>query len=107
MDALADVAGGMLRMDDLPMIGMMDAKAHLQRRRAWNRALSPAAHKDYQPLIAARINQLLERFEENLGKEILLGKWFNYMTCVTVHSLWTTIDADARWSRHDFMCDMA
>ena len=85
MDALADVAGGMLRMDDLPMIGMMDAKAHLQRRRAWNRALSPAAHKDYQPLIAARINQLLERFDENLGKEMLLGKWFNYMSYVTAH----------------------
>ncbi|KAK7692347.1 hypothetical protein QCA50_003972 [Cerrena zonata] len=40
---------------------------HSRRRRAWNRAFSVAALKEYEPMVAKRVNQLVDRIASEKG----------------------------------------
>ncbi|KAM5536736.1 hypothetical protein V8D89_009575 [Ganoderma adspersum] len=79
--------GRFLSDRNLAMIALQDTELHIQRRRAWNRGLSPAALKGYEDQIAKRASQLVNKIEEHKG-EVLLDHWFGYFT-------------------YDFMSDMA
>ena len=63
------------------MIGIQDTEKHLRRRKNWNRGMSPVAIKEYQPFIAKRARQLVDRLEDNLGV-VNIGDWFNFFSCV-------------------------
>lgn len=44
----------------LPLVGMRDVADHTRRRRPWIRAFTPAALKEYEPVVAKRGAQLIE-----------------------------------------------
>ncbi|KAI1791471.1 high nitrogen upregulated cytochrome P450 monooxygenase 2 [Ganoderma leucocontextum] len=79
--------GRLLTDSDLPMVAIQDTETHLRRRKTWNRAMGPAAIREYEHFIARRARQLVERLEEHKGV-INIGNWFNYFS-------------------YDFMSDMA
>ncbi|KAI0641498.1 high nitrogen upregulated cytochrome P450 monooxygenase 2 [Trametes meyenii] len=81
------MVGRILTATDLPMIGLMDPVVHAERRKPWNRAFSATALKEYEPLIASRVSQLVQVLERQVG-EFDIGRFMNYFT-------------------YDFMCDMA
>ncbi|PIL26706.1 cytochrome P450 [Ganoderma sinense ZZ0214-1] len=80
--------GRMLNNKDLPMVGIQDTETHLRRRKNWNRGMGPAAIREYEPLIAKRARQLVDRLEEHAGGVVTIGNWFNFFS-------------------YDFMSDMA
>ncbi|THG99327.1 hypothetical protein EW026_g3001 [Hermanssonia centrifuga] len=51
----------------LPIIATRDPVEHAQRRRPWNRGFSTAALKEYQPIIAKRVAQLVESLASEQG----------------------------------------
>lgn len=55
----------------------MDTEEHLERRKPWARAFTPAALKEYQPMVAARARQLVEALGKQAG-EVDIAKWVNY-----------------------------
>ncbi|KAI0808392.1 high nitrogen upregulated cytochrome P450 monooxygenase 2 [Fomes fomentarius] len=79
--------GRMLTTENLPMIGIEDTRAHLLRRRAWNRAFTSNAVSQYEELVGVRARQLVQRLEEHRGQEVSLQKWMDYFS-------------------YDAMCDM-
>ncbi|KAI9068086.1 high nitrogen upregulated cytochrome P450 monooxygenase 2 [Trametes sanguinea] len=81
------LAGRALSITDVPFVVLMDPAVHAERRKPWIRAFSPAALKEYEPMIAHRVNQLVHVLAKQPG-EVIMGKFFNYFA-------------------YDFMCDMA
>ncbi|KAI8969790.1 high nitrogen upregulated cytochrome P450 monooxygenase 2 [Trametes punicea] len=81
------VVGRTLNAEDLPLVGIADPAVHTERRKPWIRALSTAAVKEYEPMIAHRTTQLVQAFERQSG-EVMISDFFNYFS-------------------FDFMCDMA
>ncbi|OJT05136.1 Cytochrome P450 67 [Trametes pubescens] len=57
----------------------MDTDEHLERRKAWARAFTPAALKEYHPMIAARAGQLVYALGQQDG-EVDIAKWLNYFS---------------------------
>ncbi|KAI0683262.1 cytochrome P450 [Cytidiella melzeri] len=64
-----------------------DPVEHARRRKPWNRAFNTAALKEYQPIIASRVSELVERLAGQKG--------------VIDFSLWIS------WFAWDFMGDLA
>lgn len=57
-----DFLGRTLGPQPIPaLVTMRDPVDHQRRRRAWNRAFSVAALKEYESVVAKRVNQLVER----------------------------------------------
>ena len=54
---------------------------HLRRRKTWNRGMTAAAIREYEPLIAKRVHQLEDRLEENVGV-VTIGSWFDFFASV-------------------------
>ncbi|KAI0761271.1 high nitrogen upregulated cytochrome P450 monooxygenase 2 [Trametes elegans] len=79
--------GRLLTATNLPLVAIMDPVAHQERRKAWNRAFSAAALKEYEPLIANRAAQLVRVLERQRGATDI-ARFMNYFA-------------------YDFMCDMA
>ncbi|KAI0761269.1 high nitrogen upregulated cytochrome P450 monooxygenase 2 [Trametes elegans] len=79
--------GRTLSATDVPLPGVQDPAAHMERRKLWNRAMNMSSLKEYEPCMAGRANQLLEVLGRQDG-ELDIGKYFNYFT-------------------YDFMSDMA
>lgn len=75
----AEQLGRFLSDRNLAMIALQDTELHIQRRRAWNRGLGPAALKGYEDQVAKRASQLVSKIEEHKG-EVLLDHWFGYFT---------------------------
>ncbi|KAI0345507.1 cytochrome P450 [Trametopsis cervina] len=69
------------------LIACSDPKEHTRRRRPWNRAFSTPALKDYQPIVARRVSQLVEGLQNQHGT-VDLSQWISFFT-------------------YDFMGDMA
>lgn len=69
------------------MVAIQDTETHLRRRKNWNRGMSPAAIREYEPFIAKRARQLVEGLEEQKGA-VTIGNWFNYFSCVHVRRAW-------------------
>ncbi|KAJ7476693.1 cytochrome P450 [Mycena latifolia] len=59
-----------------PSIISLVGEAHTGKRRVWNRAMTSAAVREYEPLIAKRASQLVSRLGDQDGT-IDLVAWFN------------------------------
>ncbi|KAI9068088.1 high nitrogen upregulated cytochrome P450 monooxygenase 2 [Trametes sanguinea] len=81
------MVGRILTATNLPLVGILDPDLHAERRKPWNRAFSAVALKEYEPLIANRVTQLVRVLSDRRG-EIDIGRFFNYFS-------------------YDFMMDMA
>ncbi|KAJ7220140.1 cytochrome P450 [Mycena pura] len=66
--------------DVRPLLALRDPDEHARRRRAWNRAFSTPALKDYQVLIDARISQLVDILGTKVGTSVDLSKWLGWLT---------------------------
>ncbi|KAJ6466548.1 cytochrome P450 [Mycena vitilis] len=65
-----------------PLLALRDPEEHARRRRAWNRAFSTPALKDYEVLIDARISQLVDILTKKVlsGNSVDLSKWLGWLT---------------------------
>ncbi|KAJ7671556.1 cytochrome P450 [Mycena polygramma] len=65
-----------------PLLALRDPEEHARRRRAWNRAFSTPALKDYEVLIDARISQLVDILTKKIvsGNSVDLSKWLGWLT---------------------------
>ena len=72
----------MLSDRNIPLVGIQDTETHLRRRKNWSRGMTAAAIREYEPFVATRARQLVERLEENLGV-VNIGDWFNFFACVS------------------------
>ncbi|KAI0821898.1 high nitrogen upregulated cytochrome P450 monooxygenase 2 [Trametes gibbosa] len=79
--------GRLLTSTNLPLVGIMNTDEHLERRKSWARAFTPAALKEYQPMLAARAMQLADALGRQDG-EADISRWVNCFS-------------------YDFMSDMA
>ncbi len=77
----ADFVGRLLTDTRLPMVGIQDTETHLRRRKNWTRGMGAAAIREYEPFIAERARQLVDRLEEQKGA-VTIGNWFNYFSYV-------------------------
>jgi cytochrome P450 len=57
------------------LLSMMELVGHAERRKIWDRAFTPSALKSYEPLLAARVAELLENLSARLGTEVDLAEW--------------------------------
>ncbi|KAI0075130.1 high nitrogen upregulated cytochrome P450 monooxygenase 2 [Panus rudis PR-1116 ss-1] len=63
----------------MPLVAVRDPVDHSRRRRPWNRAFSTAALKEYEPLVARRVNQLVERLASEKGPADI-AKYISFFT---------------------------
>ncbi|KAK1230458.1 hypothetical protein PQX77_006452 [Marasmius sp. AFHP31] len=72
------------------LVGIRDVAYHLRRRKPWNKALSTAGVKAYEPILRARLVQLVEVLDGKASrKEVIdLAEWLSFFS-------------------YDFMGDMA
>ncbi|KAI0688704.1 cytochrome P450 [Cytidiella melzeri] len=70
------------------LIMQRDPVEHLRRRKPWNRAFNMTALKEYQPRIAQRATQLVDRLAHQKGTVVDLALWIS-------------------WFAFDFMGDLA
>ncbi|KAJ7161479.1 cytochrome P450 [Mycena crocata] len=59
-----------------PSIVGLIGDAHAAKRRVWNRGFSPAAIRDYEPLVAKRATQLVDRLGGQIGPVDIVS-WFD------------------------------
>ncbi|KAL0057899.1 hypothetical protein AAF712_015448 [Marasmius tenuissimus] len=72
------------------LVGIRDVAYHLRRRKPWNKALSTAGVKAYEPILRARLVQLVEIFDGKASRKeaVDLAEWLSFFS-------------------YDFMGDMA
>ncbi|KAF4956783.1 hypothetical protein FGADI_3565 [Fusarium gaditjirri] len=64
-----------------------DKNDHSCRRRAWDRAFSSKALRDYEPRVVKYTNQLLDRLEQSQATTIDISKWFKFYSFDTMGDL--------------------
>ncbi|GJE89584.1 cytochrome P450 [Phanerochaete sordida] len=60
------------------LVGARDHAYHMQRRRPWNRAFNINALKEYEPLIAGRVHQLVDALAKRQGQVVDIGQWIGF-----------------------------
>ena len=61
------------------LLTQRDPVEHARRRRPWNRAFSTAALKEYEPIVAKRVSQLVEGISQRKGVTDL-AQWISFFT---------------------------
>ncbi|EWY92019.1 hypothetical protein FOYG_08925 [Fusarium oxysporum NRRL 32931] len=64
-----------------------DKNDHSRRRRAWDRAFSSKAFRDYKPGVIKYTSQLLNRLEQSQATTIDITKWFKFYSFNTMGDL--------------------
>ncbi|KAH7203512.1 cytochrome P450 [Fusarium oxysporum] len=64
-----------------------DKNDHSRRRRAWDRAFSSKALRDYEPRVVKYTSQLLNRLEQSQATTIDIAKWFKFYSFDTMGDL--------------------
>ncbi|KAF5592963.1 pisatin demethylase cytochrome P450 [Fusarium subglutinans] len=64
-----------------------DKNDHSRRRRAWDRALSSKALRDYEARVVKYTSQLLDRLEQSQDIPIDIAKWFKFYSFDTMGDL--------------------
>jgi cytochrome P450 len=62
------------------LLGHIDPVAHSKRRRVWDRAFTPTAIKSYDPMLHARLSQLITNLNSRTGQPIDLAEWFGFFS---------------------------
>ncbi len=88
------------------MIGIQDPQEHFIRRKPWSRAFNTGSLKELQPLLAARVEQLVESAITQQGV-VDLSRWVNFFTYVVHIATANSRRLSLIYHRFDFMCDMA
>ncbi|KAF7317104.1 hypothetical protein HMN09_00445100 [Mycena chlorophos] len=78
-----------------PLLALRDPKEHARRRRAWNRAFSTPQLREYQAIVEARINQLLDILTGKTDQSIDLSKWLGWLTLDIMNDLMFSNGGDA------------
>jgi hypothetical protein len=67
---------------DAPMnqLTSLEPVEHGKRRRVWDRAFTPAAIKSYNPMLHARVSQLVAQLELRVGQPLDIAEWLGFMT---------------------------
>ena len=79
------MTGRSLHQDPLPLISLQDTTEHAKRRKAWGRAFSSTALKEYQPTVAKRVAQLVDALQSQ-GGQVDLAQWIGYLTyAISLH----------------------
>lgn len=73
-------AGRNLHPEVPALIGYRDPVEHARRRRPWNRAFNMVSLKEFHPIIANRVQQLVETLGENQGQVVDLAEWLSFFT---------------------------
>ena len=61
------------------LIGNRYKDRHAEARKAWNRAFTPAAIKDYEPILVRRVGQLVDELKlKSAGGPVDLSLWLSY-----------------------------
>jgi cytochrome P450 len=61
------------------LLSTVDPSEHNRRRRVWDRAFTPAALKEYHPMLHERIHQLVGALSTRADQNIDLAEWLAYM----------------------------
>jgi cytochrome P450 len=56
----------------------MTPAEHAERRKIWDRAFTPSALKLYEPLLDARVTELVEQLSARVDTEIDIAEWLRY-----------------------------
>ncbi|CCT69156.1 related to pisatin demethylase cytochrome P450 [Fusarium fujikuroi IMI 58289] len=64
-----------------------DKNDHSRRRRAWDRAFSSKALRDYEPRVVKYTSQLLDRMEATQDMPVDIAKWFKFYSFDTMGDL--------------------
>ncbi|TCD71757.1 hypothetical protein EIP91_005523 [Steccherinum ochraceum] len=64
--------------DAYQLDGMVDFAQHAQRRKLWNKAVTPAAIKDYAEMLKGVLADLVRAFEERKGEIVDISAWMGY-----------------------------
>ncbi len=65
---------------------MRSIAEHLERRKVWNKAFNSTSIKEYEPILKARVLQLVTELENRCitataqGVELDLSQWLSYFT---------------------------
>ncbi|KAF7327427.1 hypothetical protein MKEN_00320500 [Mycena kentingensis (nom. inval.)] len=78
-----------------PLLALRDPEEHARRRRAWNRAFSTPALKDYQILVDSRITQLTDLLSTKVGQPIDLSCWLGWLTLDIMNDVMFSSGGDA------------
>lgn len=62
------------------ILGIISPGEHGKRRRVWDRAFTPAAIISYNPMLHARLGQLLCKLEQRCGQPVDLAEWFGFFS---------------------------
>lgn len=58
---------------------MRDFTEHSKRRKLWNKAVTPAAIKEYGELLKGVVHELVESLEKRQGEVVDISAWMGYM----------------------------
>ena len=64
------------------LVSLVDVREHARRRRPWNRAFSSASLKEFTPVIANRVHQLVTTLRSHDGQVVDLAMWISYYAYV-------------------------
>ena len=80
--AVAEWNGRVATQSVSPLIAIKDPKEHLRRRKPWNRALSVASVKEFEPFVSHRAHQLVNELSMHNAGPVNLAQWFSWFTYV-------------------------
>lgn len=60
------------------VIEIIEPADHSKRRRIWDRAFTPRAIKSYEPMLQARVSQLVAVLASRAGQPMDLAEWFGH-----------------------------
>lgn len=66
-----------------PLIGIRNSTEHTKRRRTWNRGFNPTAMKQYEPMVYAKVLQLLETIVQR--GQVDLAEIISYFALVSLY----------------------
>ena len=61
------------------LIMLTDQSEHLRRRKSWNRGLNTSSLKELRPMLASRVEQLVESVANQAGA-VDLAQWASFFT---------------------------
>ncbi|KAJ6490793.1 cytochrome P450 [Mycena vitilis] len=75
-----------------------DLKLHAEARTAWNTPFTPAAIKEYEPLLIRRVTQLIEALRAEESDNIDISRWFSFFSFGGGFELMSEGDKHGLWN---------
>ncbi|KAM0250781.1 hypothetical protein ACHAP5_001998 [Fusarium lateritium] len=65
---------------NINLLSDRDKKSHASRRKAWDRAFTAKAVRDYEPRVVNCTKLLTEQIDRTIGEPLNISMWFNFFT---------------------------